>query len=597
MPLRALGAAVVLLAGAWLGLSPGCAQWQARQADKAANNTITSANKVALGTTRPFDVNYRPFSLSGEPNAQTIKVGQKIISLGSNATQKLTPPEALGIAFRNSRSFQDKVEALFSQALAVAGGRRSWNYPLLGGTITADAAHTKVNKGQEDNVATAAPDISLTQRFLSGGVLTAGYALDVLTDFSGARGTTVGSLLEANFTQPLLRGAWRGLAYEDQYRRERDLLLAVFEHERFRHTFAADITTRYYQLLQQQDRLTNQEKSIKRLEQTFAQTQVLVQGGQASRIQQDQAEQNLLNARIRLERDRQDYHNALDQFKIALGLPVAANVEGDYPAALDLLVQRGLDGAGVPNATYGVGGPLPAAIHGGGAPPWRLGDLKLTEDQAVQVAMSVRPDVLTQRANLRDAGRDVEIAADAFLPKLDLELGISAAGTGPRRFYRTRFDRHTRTAGASFEYDIDQTGNRDAYRNSMLDLAKARRSYSEFLDRVVLEVRQSYRELEQSRRSYELQVRNVEVAKRRRALADLQQKEGQAIARDVLEAEDALRDAQNGLTAAAVGYVTTRLKFLADLGMIEVDEKGLFHERDTPLGFENIQKFYPYLAQ
>jgi outer membrane protein TolC len=579
MPLRALGAAVVVLAGAWLGLSPGCAQWHARQADEAADRTIASANKAALGTTRPFDVNYRPFSPSGErvqaasgleasdPNARTIKVGEKVISLGPDTPQKLTPPETLEIAFRNSRSFQDKAEALFSQALAVASGRRSWNYPLLGGTITAEASHTKVNEGHEDNVATAAPAVSLTQRFLSGGVLTAGYALEVLSDFTGASNTTVGSLLEANFTQPLLRGAWRGIAYEDQYRRERDLLLAVFEYERFRQTFAADIITRYYQLLQQQDQLTNQERSIRRLERTLAQTRVLADGGQVSPIQRDQAEQNLLNAMIRLEQVRQNYRNQLDQFKITLGLPVAANVEGDYPAALELLVQKGLEA------------------------------LNLAEDQAVQVAMSARPDVLSQRAGLRDAARDVEIAADAFLPELNLELGISAPGTQPRRFYRTRFNDHTRSASVSFEYDLDQTDNRDAYRNSILDLEKAKRDYTEFLDRVVLEVRQSYRELAQSRRSHELQVRNVEVAWRRWTLADLQQKEGRATARDVLEAEDALREAQNGLTAAAVAYVTTRLTFLANLGLIEVDEKGVFHERDKTFGFEKIQRHYPYLGE
>jgi len=226
-----------------------------------------------------------------------------------------------------------------------------------------------------------------------------------------------------------------------------------------------------------------------------------------------------------------------------------------------------------------------------------LEPLKFEEGQAVGVAMSVRSDVLTRRADLRDAKRNVELAADEFLPVLDLELGISAPGTEPRKFYRTRFNDHTRTVGASFEYQLDQTDNRNAYRNSMLAFDKAKRDYSEFLDTVVLEVRRSYRELNQSRQSYELQVRNVELARRRRTLAALQQKEGQASARDVLEAEDALREAQNGLTAAAVGYATTRLAFLADLGLIEVDEKGVFHERDKPFGFERLEKLYPYLGR
>lgn len=565
--MKALGAGIILSVLAWPLLTGGCTSWYARQADRAAGGAIQSANRKALGTTQPFDVNYRPFAVKDEPNGPVIRVGEKTILLGTGPVQKLTPLEAVEIAFRNSRALQDKTEELFSQALSVSGGRRSWDYPLLGGTVSADATHTKVNNGPEDNVGTVKPELTLTQKFLNGGVFTAAYGLDVLTDFTGAGNTTVGSLMKANFTQPLLQGAWRGLAYEDQYRAERDLLLGVFEYQRFRQSFAADIITRYYRLLQQQDLLVNQERSITRLKQTLVQTRVLVQGGQTPRIQQDQAEQNLLNAMIRLQRDQQDYHNQLDQFKITLGLPVATAVEGDYPAALELLVEKGLE------------------------------PLKFEEGQAVGVAMSVRSDVLTRRADLRDAERNVELAADEFLPVLDLELGISAPGTEPRKFYRTRFNDHTRTVGASFEYQLDQTDNRNAYRNSMLAFDKAKRDYSEFLDTVVLEVRRSYRELNQSRQSYELQVRNVELARRRRTLAALQQKEGQASARDVLEAEDALREAQNGLTAAAVGYATTRLAFLADLGLIEVDEKGVFHERDKPFGFERLEKLYPYLGR
>ena len=147
-----------------------------------------------------------------------------------------------------------------------------------------------------------------------------------------------------------------------------------------------------------------------------------------------------------------------------------------------------------------------------------------------------------------------------------------------------------------FNYPIDQTDNRDAYRNSMLTMEKARRDYDEFVDRVRLDVRSSYRELTQSQKTYDLQVRNVNLAKRRRALAVLQQREGQASARDVLEAESDLRDAQNGLTSALVSYATTRLKFLASLGMIEVDGKGMLHEREKPFEFERIGRRYRYLA-
>lgn len=43
-----------------------------------------------------------------------------------------------------------------------------------------------------------------------------------------------------------------------------------------------------------------------------------------------------------------------------------------------------------------------------------------------------------------------------------------------------------------------------------------------------------------------------------------------------------MRNSKNALTTALVNYVTTRLRFLATLGMIEVDEQGRFNERAKP---------------
>jgi outer membrane protein TolC len=99
-----------------------------------------------------------------------------------------------------------------------------------------------------------------------------------------------------------------------------------------------------------------------------------------------------------------------------------------------------------------------------------------------------------------------------------------------------------------------------------------------------------------SKQTYELRLRNVEIAKRRRKLAVLQQKEGQASARDVLEAEDDLRTAQNGVTGALVSYTTTRLQFMTTLGLLVVDEKGMLHEREKPFEYDRIRQRYPYLS-
>lgn len=555
-----------LSAGLVVALLAGCTPSQhAKQADQTAYAVIRQTQEFALGSPRPFDVTYQRWGRGAGGADTPIRIGKKTIPLGGKKVQKLTLDECLQVGFRNSRSFQEQKEVLYTSALALANTRRGWDFPVGVGALTGEASRAVVNRGGEVNAGESVNTASLTQRLVDGGAMTLGVGVNLASDLLGWRSSTVGSLLSANVTQPLLRGAWRGLAYEEQYRAERNFAFAVLTYERFTQEFGVDILTRYYGVLRQRDELENERTNIIRLKGTLALTKTLVAGGMGSPIEQDEAEQNLLDAQVRLEQSQQRYRDSLDQFKITLGLPMAAQMDVAYPEALTELNRVG---------------PRPMAVDPNGA---------------VAVALRTRPDVLRQAAGIRDAGRDLEIAADAFLPQLDVALGISAPSTGPRKFTRSQFHRHTRSAEVVFDYPLDQTDNRDAYRGAMIAREKARRDYEQFIDQLRLEIRQSYRALSQSRQSYEIRRRSVEIAKRRRKLAVLQQKEGEASTDDVLRAEEALRNAQNGVTEALISYTTTRLQFMTTLGLVWVDEKGRLHERTEPFRFDRIEKRYPYV--
>jgi outer membrane protein TolC len=556
-----------LPAAVLLAALSGCTPSQyAGQADRDALRTVEQGNQRAMGRPEAFGVAYKPYRPeANEPNAPII-VGGKAIALDGNSLQKLTLDECLQIASRNNLPFQLQKETLYSAALALANSRRGWDFPLPAGEITGDASRTVVNNGGETNAANAGIAGLLTQRFVNGGILTLGLGVDLASDLLGWKSTSVGSLVSANFTQPLLAGAGRGLAYEDQYRLERDFLLTVLEYERFTQSFAVGIVRQYYAVVQLRDLIENERENIVRLEETFQLTRTLVEGGLRSQIELDQADQNMMNARVRLMQDERQYRDSLDEFKITLGLPIRSRIELDYPDALKELNRMG---------------PLQVPVG---------------ESEAFEVAMKSRTNVLRRAAAVRDTQRDVEIAADAFLPTLNVTLGVSAANAGPRDAAKIRFDRHTRFASGTFQYDLDQTNNRDAYRNAMLAQDQALRNWHEFVDLLRLDISQSYRSLMLSKQTYELRLRNVEIAKRRRKLAVLQQKEGQAAARDVLEAEDDLRQAQNGVTGALVSYTTTRLQFMTTLGLLVVDEKGMLHEREKPFEYDRIRQRYPYLS-
>jgi outer membrane protein TolC len=53
---------------------------------------------------------------------------------------------------------------------------------------------------------------------------------------------------------------------------------------------------------------------------------------------------------------------------------------------------------------------------------------------------------------------------------------------------------------------------------------------------------------------------------------------GRAKIRDILEAQEALLSAQNALTAAVINYRLTELELQRDIGLLKVNEKGLWQE-------------------
>lgn len=567
--LAAMLAAVIALAG--------CTPAQySHQADGAASTVLAQKQRQVLGQAQPLEIAYRPYIATSQPAsgpasqpasgpaatqpasqpARTLLNGRPI-PLGYSEVRVLSLDECLELAVHNSREYQTRKEELYLAALDLANQRHFWSF--VGGNVSGEAGHARAADGSADWFGSGQAELTFAQRFATGATASLGVALSAATDWLGADSSSFGSLIEGNLTQPLLRGAWRDFAYEHLYRGERDVAIAVLTYQRYTQSFAADVIAEYYRVLQRRDQLNNELESLRRLEEIAKFNRAQVDLGMLSRVQSDQAEQNLLSAQARIETTRQEYQDSLDRFKLRLGLPMAAGVELAAAELEKLSVE-------------------PVA--------WQEAD-------AIAIALRTRPDVLTSLAALRDAGRDVEIAADAFNPRLDLVLSASVPGTEPRRPFRTQFDRRTQNGRLEFDYALDQTNNRDAYKRALIAHDRARRQLDEFHDTVRLEVRQTYRALVQSRQTYEIQKTAVALAQRRTTLAEKEQKDGLASTRDVLEAQDALRASRNAVTAALVNYVTTRQKFLVSLGLTFADAQGRLYERDKPFYLDHVRPGRP----
>ncbi len=81
-----------------------------------------------------------------------------------------------------------------------------------------------------------------------------------------------------------------------------------------------------------------------------------------------------------------------------------------------------------------------------------------------------------------------------------------------------------------------------------------------------------------SRESLKIGVRSVLLAQKRVRSSNMFLELGKAQIRDLLEAQDALLQAQTDLTSAVIQYRIAELELQRDMGVLWVDDKGLWKE-------------------
>jgi outer membrane protein TolC len=245
----------------------------------------------------------------------------------------------------------------------------------------------------------------------------------------------------------------------------------------------------------------------------------------------------------------ESYEAVLDDFKIELGLPTDALIELDEKE-MQLLLQTGIVHPDIP------------------------------ENEAVKTALHKRLDLLTANDRLADASRKVYVAKNDLLPYAELQFNYDVDTEGPRRYDNFRWDRENYSASADLELPLDRKAERNAYREALINADRAVRNASLREDTVKQEVRLAWRGLQQARESYQIQKRSLELAERRVESVSLLLQAGRASTRDLLEAQEALVNAQNSLLRALVDHTIARLELLRDMENLKITEKGIWEEQN-----------------
>jgi len=265
---------------------------------------------------------------------------------------------ALRMALLHSREYQREMENLYLSALDVTYQRFRFDAQFFGSNstfFTADGPDRSTGRSrllEEDN--------SLRMRKLTatGGELAAGIANSLVWQFAGPDEYNAASLLNFSMFQPLLREAGRAVVLENLTQSERTLLANVRQTARFQQGFYVQIiagrslpagpargalglnalqpnlfgnTGGIFSLLSAQVRIRNQRANIAARRGSLNTLEAIFDAGRIDRLQGDQIRQQFYNTQISLGTLKQNYQDALDAYKITLGLPPELEVRIDDP--------------------------------------------------------------------------------------------------------------------------------------------------------------------------------------------------------------------------------------------------------------------------
>jgi outer membrane protein TolC len=534
--LRAGAAAWLMAAAAWLLSGCSAAKYR-KSADQEIYRIVQSGQQAVFGQTNHFTID-TPYS---NRKPEDIPPSELIDDRLQTNQRVLTIEQALELAVRHSREYQAAKEVLYRAGLSLSDTRYRYKpflyQPVLAGggnPIQIEDGRWMSNDPQDRGVAR----LTCSQLLQSGGRLGAILANDLFRYYSGDPQRAVITTLSVDLFQPLLRGFGRNNPeVEALTQAERDVVYAVRTFSFYQNQFALGIVNEYFALLGRKDTIRNRYTNY--LGRVQATKRLEARAADRERLSDvDQARQAELTAKNTYVDAVAAYFDALDRFKITLGLPVGEKLYLDDHAL------RELDEAGL----------IPAALN---------------PDEAYRFAVQKKLPLLNAIDRFEDSKRKVRRDADQLRADLNLFANASYRWEEVDDYSNFDADLIRYGAGVNLNLPFDRHVERNNYRSTLITFESQLRALTLELDRLRESIQGGLRALAQRRQNYEIQKSALILANRRVESTTLLLQAGRSEVRDLVEAQDAQIAAQNAVTTAMVAYLQERLQLMLDIGALE----------------------------
>lgn len=457
-------------------------------------------------------------------------------SLGPDASvatgQRLGLFQAIAYAVEHSREYRTQMETLYLEALDVTLQRHLFE-PRPFANVRAN-----FDGGQRDvayrSALTVTGEAGVRQQLPFGGEIAASALVSFVDALNDNTEGGESAAIALDGAIPLLRGGGF-VNLEPLIQSERDVIYAVRAFETYRRNFAVTVATEYFRLLTQQQQIRNRYLRYQNFVDLVSRSEALFEAGKISSLEVQRAQQEALRSEDQVNSALQSYENALDSFKLRLGMPMDEPLQV-VSVQVDVPVPR-LDAIG-----------------------------------ASELARQFRLDLQTTRDRVDDAKRRVAVQENNLLPDLDLTVGTDLGNGVRSRARDVNGDSVTYNAGLRLDLPLDRVAERNQYRAALISLETARRAVQDSEDRVVADARLSIRSIRTAITSLELQRQGIEIARKRLESANEFLLSGRTSdTRNVVEAQTSLLEAQDGFDSARANLQIAILSYLRDAGVLRLD--------------------------
>jgi len=570
----------------------------------------------------------------------------------------LTMEKAFQIAIVNSRTYQYQLENIYINALPVTLQRFSFQPQFLAGLTPVTGAggfgsvngalgpavnpansflyNTRASGNQLSalNIGTVA---GVGKLFDNGTRILASFANSLVFNFVGRNPAqpNVKSALPIQALVPLLRGGGRAVTLEALTQAERSLLYSIRLFAKFRQEFAVatlingnigtfgtnvttgsfttggniDPTIGYLNVVEDVQLVENNVKNLAVFERFAEVYKDLIngEGSGLSKLQLDQINQQVQQARIQLLQSRLLYRNDLDQYKIQLGMPP------DVPMVIDRSRTLGfkqifdeIDRWSLSNKRElanldEIVARLPRleniVIDGRSCQEIfsqnediNLENLLLI---AERVALENRLDLMNARAQLYDTWRQIRVSANALKGVLNVNVTnqfVTPPTTNNPFGFLDQAKQFSLVINA--ELPLVRVAERNNFRQQLIFYQRQRRTLQNTEDFIKNQLRQEIRLMQLLYQTYLISERNLVlvVSQKDQAfeqiIAPPAGTQGNVNAAtqtlNLIQAQSGVINNENNLVSNWYNYQIQRLQVYRDLGTLPFDEWEAFDELFPP---------------